>query len=76
MKNRILEIIDGNNESIFVPQYFNEYKGFKILKFLDWKPDQWINYTMNAQRIEFNTLDEAKKFIKSLESSTKIHDLI
>jgi hypothetical protein len=76
MKNRILELIDGNGESIFIPQYFNEYKGWKMFQFLEYKPNNWLSYTFTiGQRAEFKTLEDAKKYLKTFESSSKIHEL-
>ena len=73
MKYRILEIIDGNGNSIFVPQFFNKYEGLKIFKFFANRPDQWWNYGL-GQRTEFKTLEEAEGFLKALESSCVIHE--
>jgi hypothetical protein len=75
MKDRIVEIIDGNGDSVFVPQFFNEYKGWKIFKFFKTFPDEWLNYTNFGKRMEFKTIQEAKKFLKSSESSRVIHEL-
>jgi hypothetical protein len=75
MKDRIVEIIDGNGSSVFVPQFFNEYKGWKIFKFFVTFPNQWLNYTNFGKRMEFETIQEARKFLKGSESSRVIHEL-
>lgn len=75
MTHRILEIIDGNGDSIFVPQFFNEYKGWKIFKFLAIEPNKWTSYTDFSQEIKFKTLQEANKFFKSFNRSTKVHKI-
>jgi len=75
MKDRIVEIIDGNGSSVFVPQFFNEYKGWKIFKFFVTFPNQWLNYTNFGKRMEFQTIQEAKNFLKKSESSRVIHEL-
>jgi hypothetical protein len=73
--NRIVEIIDGNGDSVFVPEFFNEYKGWKIFKFFATCSDRWLCYTNFGKRMEFKTLEEAKKYLKGSESSRIIHEL-
>ena len=81
MKQRILECIDTNTgERVFLPQYFNEYKGWKIFKFLEDDADEWASYChwpSYPLRIphKFSTLEEAKQFLNNQNSGCKIHEL-
>lgn len=81
-KNRIIKVTDGNGKSVFYPEYFNEYKGWKIFKFLETDPNEWVSYKdfdgmMFCRPKKFNSFDEAFDFLKSLESTeTVVYDKV
>jgi hypothetical protein len=75
-KNRVIKVTDGNGKSVFYAQYFNEYKGWRIFKFLETDPNEWVSYSnfdgIFSHPKKFNSFDEAFDFLKSLESTETV----
>jgi hypothetical protein len=73
-EHRILEE-NINGISVFIPQFFNRYTGWKIFKCFATDPDKWLNYTrMGLERVKFKTLKEAIEWVNP-EYSLKIHEI-
>jgi len=48
---------------------------WEIFKFFVAFPNQWLDYTYFGKRMEFQTIEEAKSFLKDSESFRVIHEL-